>query len=62
MFGWDGISDHANWNEVFHYWDTKLSCKEKYFFFNGFIHKWKIAVRVGAGGLNERWKWNTIPF
>ncbi len=26
MFGCDGISDHASWNEVFHYWDTKLSC------------------------------------
>ncbi len=25
MFGCDGISDHASWNEVFHYWDTKLS-------------------------------------
>ena len=25
MFGCDGISDHACWNEVFHYWDTKLS-------------------------------------
>ncbi len=21
---YDGISDHASWNEVFHYWDTKL--------------------------------------
>ncbi len=26
MFGCDGISDHASWNEVFHYRDTKLSC------------------------------------
>ncbi len=26
MFGGDGISDHASWNEVFNYWDTKLSC------------------------------------
>ncbi len=26
MLGCDGISDHASWNEVFHYWDTKLSC------------------------------------
>ena len=26
MFSCDGISDHANWNEVFQYWDTKLSC------------------------------------
>ncbi len=26
MFGWDGISDHASWNEVFYYWDTKLAC------------------------------------
>ncbi len=26
MFCCDGISDHASWNEVFHYWDTKLSC------------------------------------
>ncbi len=25
MFGCDGISDHASWNEVFHYGDTKLS-------------------------------------
>ncbi len=25
MFGCDGISDHASWNEAFHYWDTKLS-------------------------------------
>ncbi len=25
MFGCDGISDHASWNEVFHYWDIKLS-------------------------------------
>ncbi len=29
MFGCDDISDHASWNEVFHYWDTKLSCKKK---------------------------------
>ncbi len=28
MFSCDGISDHASWNEVFHYWDTKLSCNE----------------------------------
>ncbi len=28
MFGCDGISDHASWNEVFHYRDTKLSCTE----------------------------------
>ncbi len=27
MFGCDGISDHASWNEVFHYRDTKLSCQ-----------------------------------
>ncbi len=26
MFGCNGISDHACWNEVFHYWETKLSC------------------------------------
>ena len=27
MFGCNGISDPASWNEVFHYyWDTKLSC------------------------------------
>ncbi len=26
MFSFDGISDHASWNEVFHYRDTKLSC------------------------------------
>ncbi len=26
MFSCDGMSDHASWNEVFHYWDTKLSC------------------------------------
>ncbi len=25
MFSCDGISDHASWNEVFHYWDTKFS-------------------------------------
>ncbi len=25
MFGCDGISDYASWNEVFHYRDTKLS-------------------------------------
>ncbi len=25
MLSCDGISDHASWNEVFHYWDTKLS-------------------------------------
>ncbi len=25
MFGCDGISDHASWNELFHYRDTKLS-------------------------------------
>ncbi len=24
-FGCDGISDHASWNEAYHYWDTKLS-------------------------------------
>ena len=27
MFSCDGISDHASWNEVFHYWDTKFSWK-----------------------------------
>ncbi len=26
MFSCDDISDHAGWNEVFHYWDTQLSC------------------------------------
>ena len=26
MFSCDGISDHDCWNEVSHYWDTKLSC------------------------------------
>ena len=26
MFGWNGISDHSTWNEVFYYRDTKLSC------------------------------------
>ncbi len=26
MFGCGGISDHASRNEVFHYWDIKLSC------------------------------------
>ncbi len=30
MFSCDGISDHASWNEVFHYWDTKLSCMWNY--------------------------------
>ncbi len=25
MFSCDGISDHASWSEVFHYWDTKFS-------------------------------------
>ncbi len=25
MFSWDGLSDHASWNEVCHYWDTRLS-------------------------------------
>ncbi len=25
MFSCDGMSDHAIWNEAFHYWDTKLS-------------------------------------
>ncbi len=25
MFICNGISDHAGWNKVFHYWDTKLS-------------------------------------
>ncbi len=29
MFGCDGISDHASWNEVFHYWDAKLSWFKK---------------------------------
>ncbi len=26
MFGCDGISDNASWNEVFYWWDIKLSC------------------------------------
>ena len=26
VFSCDGMSDHASWNEVFHYWDTELSC------------------------------------
>ena len=25
MFSCDGMSDHASWSEVFHYWDTRLS-------------------------------------
>ncbi len=25
MFSCDGISDHASWNEVFHYWDTRFA-------------------------------------
>ncbi len=29
MFSCDGISDHAIWNEVFHYWDSKLSWELK---------------------------------
>ncbi len=29
MFSCDGNSDHASWNEVFHYWDTKLSWQGK---------------------------------
>ncbi len=32
MFGCDGISDHASWNEVFHYWDTNLSLFERLHF------------------------------
>ena len=27
MFSCDDMSDHASWNEVFQYWDTKLSCE-----------------------------------
>ncbi len=45
MFGCDGISDHASWNEVFHYKDTKLSCCEKdpiwYQFLKKFIERKK---------------------
>ena len=26
MFSCDGMSDYTSWNDVFHYWDTKLSC------------------------------------
>ena len=26
MFGCDGMSDHASWNEIFHNWDTDFSC------------------------------------
>ncbi len=26
MFSCYGILDHASWNGVFHYWDTKHSC------------------------------------
>ncbi len=29
MFSCDGISNHASWNEVFSYWDTKLSWIKK---------------------------------
>ncbi len=28
MFSYDGMSDHASWSDVFHYWDSKLSCKD----------------------------------
>ncbi len=28
MYSCDGISDHASWNEVFNYWDTKFSSWE----------------------------------
>ncbi len=30
-FSCDGMSDH--WNEVFHYWDTKLSCAKSVFMY-----------------------------
>ena len=39
MFSCDGISDHASWNEVFHYWDTKFSCTREYQIRNE-NHKW----------------------
>ncbi len=39
MFGCDGISDHASWNEIFHYWDTKLSC-------TGQIWRWHVKCKT----------------
>ncbi len=52
MFGCDGISDHANWNEVFHYKDTKLSCMRPTFVSHA-CKKTSIGKRVRPGEDDE---------
>ncbi len=57
-FSFDGFSDHAGWNEGFHNWDRKFSCKGKK---NAILLFMILCRKLGLGASGKGWQsWSNL--